>query len=159
MVMQKAVLSNVIKILIVLPLVFSTSCRKSSGGEGEVPPSDTGGSGMTTNMDQAPNQEISSSVIFDFLWKPQSERNGLLVVLVNPANVQVRVAGAISEDLLDSGPSNGRGTTARGRFSGCAYGTNVTVEFFDARNRKILIADGRESVTIPNGCDRVEFRL
>lgn len=104
-----------------------------------------------------PVQGVSSERIFNFLWKPESERNGLLVILVNPRDVTIRVTGSISETLANSGASNGRGTTARSSFSGCAFGNNVVVEFFDGAGRRILVRDGSRSVRIPSGCDRFEF--
>lgn len=105
-----------------------------------------------------PVQEpVSSKVIDDFLWKPEAERDGKLVVLVNPSNVTVLVNG--SETLNNTGPSNGRGTTARASRSGCAYGNNVRVEFFDSDGRRIRVQDGRDYVTVPSGCSRYEFVL
>jgi hypothetical protein len=106
-----------------------------------------------------PVEEISSSVITSFLWKPESERNGNLVVLVNPFNVTVRVTGAITETLVNTGPSNGRGTTARANRPGCAYGSNVKVEFFDSQDRRILINNGNDSITVPSGCSRVDTQF
>jgi len=103
---------------------------------------------------------VSSKVINWFLWKPVSESNGAIAILVNPTDVLVRVEGAITQDLNDTGPSNGRGTTARGTASGCSFGSNVKVTFRDANDGSdILLSDGRTEVIIPNGCDRVEFRL
>jgi len=105
-------------------------------------------------------KDISNLVIRNFLWKPRSERDGKLTVLVNPTNVRIEVTGAISETLINSGPSNGRGTTGRSTVNqGCNYGANISVEFFDSVGRRILVADGRTSVTIPNGCNRLEFVL
>ncbi len=97
-------------------------------------------------------------IIRDFLWKPVSESNGNLVVLVNPTNVRVEVSGARSETLRNQGPSNGRGTTARASAPGCAYGSNVVVRFFDSSGQAIPIISGGTTITIPNGCSRVEFR-
>ncbi|MCB0335456.1 MAG: hypothetical protein KDD62_04100, partial [Bdellovibrionales bacterium] len=98
--------------------------------------------------------------INDFIWKPASERNGLLVVLVNPVNTRIVVTGTtMSETLLDSGPSNGRGTTGRSTFSGASFGNGVKVEFFDSTGARILVADGRRWVDIPIGAHRLEFKF
>lgn len=121
--------------------------------------SDTSGSSSSTASSGPSASSVSSQHISDFLWKPASERNGNLVVLVNPSRVEIVVTGSISESLDDSGPSNGRGTTGRSNFSGCSFGDNITVEFFDTSGRRILVADGRSAVRIPRGCDRFEFRL
>ena len=110
-------------------------------------------------LEDEDDQEFSDDEIDDFLWKPSSERDGKLVVLINPTDVRVEVSGDVSETLTDFGPSNGRGTTARSDFSGCDFGKNVTVEFYDSLDRQILIADGRTKVTISDGCDRKEFKL
>jgi hypothetical protein len=101
-------------------------------------------------------EEPSAFVIDDFLWKPAAERDGNLVVLVNPFAARVVVNGTT---LTDFGPSNGRGTTARANKPGCAFGNNVTVEVFDFQDRRIFTADGKPSVTVPRGCDRYEFTL
>ena len=97
-------------------------------------------------------------IIRDFLWKPVSEADGRLAVLVNPTNVRIVVTGAITETLRHQGPSNGRGTTARGSAPGCAYGANVVVQFFDSSGNAIPVITGGTSVTIANGCSRFEFR-
>lgn len=107
--------------------------------------------------DALPVQElVSSTRIRSFLWKPVSERDGNLVILVNPFNVDVLVNGEL---LTNFGASNGRGTTARANRSGAGFGSNITVEFFDSSGRRILLNDGRESVTIPSGGSRVEFNI
>ena len=93
-----------------------------------------------------------------FLWKPHSEGDGNLVVLVDPPGIRVEVFGSISETLRDFGPSNGRGTTARGSFPGCAYGTGIRVQFYRGSQRVSFI-DGQGTVFIPDGCSRVEFNL
>ena len=111
-------------------------------------------------IDEDEDEQIyDDSVIDDFLWKPVSESNGNLVVLVNPRNVQVRVIGAITENLVNTGASNGRGTTARASRSGCSYGRNIKVEFYSSSGEKIALKNGEKSVHISNGCDRVEFKL
>ena len=100
-------------------------------------------------------EHFSSKVIRSFLWKPVSERDGRVVVLVNSSRVTVRVTGAVTETFTDFGPSNGRGTTARGNRAGCGYG-RATVEFFDSSGRRTLLNNGQRSVTVPNGCDRLD---
>ena len=90
----------------------------------------------------------------NFLWKPQSERDGRLVVLLNPGGATIIANG---ETLTPSGASNGRGTTARGTRSGCGYGANVRVQAFDRNGRVLLFPGGAREFIIPNGCDRVEF--
>ena len=92
--------------------------------------------------------------VSNFLWKPVSERDGRLVVLLNPGRASVTANG---ETLTPSGPSNGRGTTVRGNRPGCAYGTNIRIEAFDSRGRVLLFPGDATSFTIDNGCNRVEF--
>ena len=113
--------------------------------------SQSGGIGIATGNDGV------GRVISDFLWKPESERDGNLVILVDPQGVRIVVTGRISEELTDFGPSNGRGTTARAVHSGCDFGSNVTVEFFSRSGTRMSVSDGRSSVNIPNGCNRLEF--
>ena len=98
-------------------------------------------------------EDVSFLTIGRFLWKPVSERDGSLVVLVDAFNVQVVVNG---ETLTDFGPSNGFGTTARASRSGAAFGGNITVEFFDLEGRRVLLNNGNSTITIPNGSQRVE---
>lgn len=103
------------------------------------------------------NEPVSPFTFSRFIWKPVSERDGSLVVLIDPSGATPIVRGAITETLVDFGPSNGFGTTARGSKSGCSYGNNITVEFFDFAGRRIRRSNGDESVTVPAGCDRFEF--
>ncbi len=114
------------------------------------PPSNNGGGDEFVGGDE--------NIISNFLWKPVSESNGNLVVLVNPLNVRIVVEGSITETLVDRGPSNGRGTTARGNRSGCSYGNNVVVTFYNSSGELIPVAGGGTSVTVARGCDRYEFR-
>lgn len=144
------------RLLLIFAVLTSSlflGCTDSGSGN------DGGSSTPTPTATPDDSEEISSQVIDDFLWKPQSERNGNLVVLVNPSNVRIDVTGVISETLTDSGPSNGRGTTGRSIFSGFQFGDNVRVEFFDSNNRRIRVANGDDFVTIPQGRDRFEFKL
>ena len=115
-------------------------------------------SGVDTTTDISATG-ASPLVIRQFLWKPISERDGNLVILVDPVAVRVVVTGARSEEGGDTGPSNDRGTTSRFQAPGSSFGSSVLVEFFDSQGRRVFIADGRESVRVPNGADRLEFRL
>ena len=98
--------------------------------------------------------EQVGTAISNFLWKPESERDGRLVVLLNPGGATIVANG---ETLTPSGSSNGRGTTARGTRSGCGYGANVRVQAFDRQGRVLLFPGGAREFIIQNGCDRVEF--
>ncbi len=101
---------------------------------------------------------ISTSRITSFIWKPESDSTGKLVVLVNPRNVRIEVQGDISETLKDFGPSNGKGTTARANHTGCDFGDNVILEFFEAATgKRILSRTGKTALLVPDGCERVEF--
>src|SRR5687768_1437845 len=44
-------------------------------------------------------QIYSNLVIDDFLWKPESESDGNVAVLVNPFNISAEVTGDVSENL------------------------------------------------------------
>ncbi len=97
----------------------------------------------------APTETISN-----FLWKPVSERDGNLAVLLNPGNATVVVNGVT---LTDTGGSNGRGTTARANRSGGSFGSNITVQVFDELGRALVFPNGNRSYIIVNGSSRVEF--
>ena len=98
----------------------------------------------------------SGLAVRNFIWKPVSERDGNLVVLVDEFGITVLVNGA---PLIDFGPSNSRGTTARADRPGGAFGSNITVTFRDSDGRTVVLANGEPSVVIPNGSQRVEFVL
>jgi len=134
-------------------LILAASMLAGCGGGGsdDSPPQET------TPAATPPAEQISPHVIHSFLWKPQSHNDGRLVVLVDPENVRAEVTGAISETLVNTGASNGRGSTLRGSFGGCSYGNEVKIEFFDGQGRRIKLADGRDSVTVAQGCVRYEF--
>lgn len=127
------------------------------------PPSTGGGSGggHDENTGFPPQDGYYENLIRNFLWKPTSESNGNLVILVNPLNVRIVVEGNATETLRNIGESNGRGTTARANRSGCAFGSNVRVTFFNAQNQPIPVSGNSPdgfSVIVPNGCNRMEFR-
>jgi len=98
---------------------------------------------------------ITGATVTNFLWKPVSERDGNLAILLSPARASIFANG---ESLVDFGPSNGRGTTGRANKPGCAFGANVIVEAFDSQGRPLVFPDGATSYTIANGCSRVEFQ-
>lgn len=111
---------------------------------------------LTPCYAQIESEAISPKRITDFLWKPVSESNHNLAVLVDPPQIAVVVTGAVSETLINTGPSNGRGTTARSAsHPGARFGTNVLVEFFDENGKRVLLNNGERSITIANGRDRV----
>lgn len=103
--------------------------------------------------DNAPDRPTAGDVT-RFIWKPQAERDGRLVVLADPFGAVVFVNGI---ELADSGPSNGFGTTARGNQQGCGFGNNARVEIFNRRTGNQYTIRGENSLTIPNGCNRLEF--
>ena len=121
-------------------------------------PTDGCGSELLTGCYDSiePIQMFSDRVVSSFLWKPVAERDGNLVVLVDEFNLTVVVEGAISTTLVDFGPSNGRGTTARANVPGSAFGSNITVRFFDEEGLPVLLRNGNETVTVPNGAQRLE---
>lgn len=89
-----------------------------------------------------------------FLWKPVSERDGNLVILLQPFGATVSVNG---QRLENFGPSNGRGTTARANRPGCAFGRDVTVTAVGIDGERLTFPNGRREVIISNGCNRVEM--
>lgn len=108
-------------------------------------------------QDNSAAESSEDSEILSFVWKPESESDGNLVVLINPLDATVRVTGSISETLVNSGASNGFGTTARGTLSGCDYGQGVIVEFFSSEGKQLRTSGGNLSITIPDGCNRYEL--
>jgi hypothetical protein len=96
----------------------------------------------------------TGATISRFLWKPVSERDGRLVVLISPSASTIIAGGEV---LNLTGGSNGFSQTGRGTRAGCGYGANVTVEARDSQGRTLVWPDGSLSFNIPNGCDRVEF--
>ena len=102
---------------------------------------------------QESNAPVGAS-ISNFIWKPKSERDGNLVVLLNPGSATVVVNG---ETLVNSGASNGRGTTARSLKPGAAFGTNIEVEVFDSQGNNLRFPGGATVFIIPDGAQRVEF--
>ena len=93
-------------------------------------------------------------MVSNFLWKPEADKDGKLVVLLNPYDATIYVNG---EKLENTGPSNGRGTTARGKKPGCQYG-RATVKVVEDTGLAVKFPDGNLSYTIANGCKRVEFK-
>ena len=97
--------------------------------------------------------------ITDFLWKPAADSSynpGSMVIHAGPCNATVSVNGQV---LRDYGPGNGRCNTSRAFQPGCAFGTNVKVEIVDNDTGLPYTHNGEPFVTVPNGCNRFEFRL
>ena len=93
-------------------------------------------------------------VLTKFLWKPEADKDGKLVVLVSTYNAKVVVNG---ETLNNTGASNGYGSTARGTRNGCAYGANPRVRVYTSKDEIVLFPNGQAEYVIPNGCQRHQF--
>ncbi len=100
-------------------------------------------------VDEGGSNEIAGE-LNSFLWKPQSDSNGLLAVHSGPYNSTVRVNG---ETGTNAGPGNGFGSLARFSKSGCGYGGNVQVEVLNAQGLPYVV-NGQRTITIPSGCNR-----
>ncbi len=95
--------------------------------------------------------------VSDFLWKPSSEsayNPGGLSILLNPCDARVVVNG---QEIREYPTGNGRCVTVRSGNSGCDFGTNIKVEIFDKNTGEIIYFGDSPSLTIANGCERVEY--
>ena len=99
-------------------------------------------------------EEFSSQTIGRVLWKPVSERDGNLVLLVGNANTTAVVNGV---ELVNEGFSNGYGSTLRSNRSGASFGGNIEVKFYNRDGLRLRLADGSDSLIVPNGGSRVEL--
>lgn len=134
----------------------STNCSLS--GQNNVQVCGNSDSTITATQEQPSAESEGGSTVSRFVWKPASESDGNLAVLVNPEGIDILVSGAIAENLTDSGPSNGYGTTGRGSLPGCDYGENITVQFF--KDGKLVETEsGATSILVEDGCSRAEVVL
>lgn len=105
-------------------------------------------------LDEAKDdKQTSSNVSCGFLWKPESDKDGNLAVLVDECSVKVLVNG---EELEQAGAGNARCTTVRGSKPGCAYG-QATVEIFDEFTGLPYVFQNGETKLQLNGCQRFEL--
>lgn len=100
-----------------------------------------------------PEPTPAGNTISNFLWDPTGN-DGNLVVYLNPANAQVVVN---NDPFVNTGPSNGRQTTARTNKPGCAFGVGVQVQVFDSAGDLLQFPGGSTIFTITDGCERLEF--
>lgn len=113
-------------------------------------------SGATTTSSSPSSSPSSASVGGGFVWKPVSEGDGNLVVLL-PASLRGRVSGAAITKggaVIERGRFAGdthNGGRPHYRFSkpGAAYGTGLTLV-------ASLSSGGSQSWSIPNGGQRVQ---
>jgi hypothetical protein len=99
------------------------------------------------------DDQTSSKVGCGFLWKPVSDKDGNLAILVDECSVRVFVNG---QELEQAGAGNARCTTVRGAKPGCAYG-QATVEIFDQfTGLPYVFPNGKTKLSV-NGCSRFEF--
>lgn len=95
-----------------------------------------------------------TSVGGGFVWKPVSESNGNLVVLLPPSlrgrvsGVAITKGGAVLERGHFAGDANGGRPHYRFSMPGAAYGTGLTVV-------ASLTSGGTQSWSIPNGGQRI----
>ena len=83
-----------------------------------------------------------------FLWKPESENNGLLVILL-PSSYSSSCSVAVNGEAGDYvGRANGDRPHYRFNYEGAHYGDNVTVT--------ATCPDGTHTWLVPNGADRYE---
>ncbi len=105
------------------------------------------------NSDSGSTSSVSSSGN-GFLWKPISEGDGNLVILV--PNSKVKIVTVNGERGRSTGASNGRAGTFRFSKPGCSYGSSAKVRGFTSNAVATpLTSDGRTRLTI-NGCSRFE---
>lgn len=90
-----------------------------------------------------------------FLWKPVSERDGKLAVLVDLPDVDVVVENNGRREILNNtGASNGYGTTGRSKYTGCDWGKHARLSF-EKNGQVIPIFDSRQPyVSVDDGCYR-----
>lgn len=93
-----------------------------------------------------------AGVMSEFLWKPFSERDGNLVILLSPSATQVLVNGT---PLTNDGPSNGYSSTYRAGKSGCAFGRS-TIRVMGSGG-VLAFPNGAREFVIEDGCQRVEM--
>lgn len=98
---------------------------------------------------------IGNQVVSNFLWKPVSDKDGKLTVLLNPGSVDVYVG---SEKLYHSGSGNGRATIVRGNKPGCNYPAPIRVKVLEHNGKLVAFPGGKSYYEIPNGCKRTEFK-
>ena len=98
---------------------------------------------------------IGDQVVSNFLWKPVSDKDGKLTVLLNPGGVDVYVG---NEKLSHSGSGNGRATIVRGNKQGCNYPAPIRVKVIDSNGKLVAFPGGKAYYDIPNGCKRTEFK-
>ena len=100
------------------------------------------------------NQQFSSDTVNRVLWKPVSERDGNLVLLVGNTNITTVVNG---QDLENTGAGNGFGSQNRANIPGGAFGGNITVNFLNSQGQRLRLGNGDDPLIIPNGAERLEL--
>jgi hypothetical protein len=97
----------------------------------------------------------SAGEIHKFLWKPLSDTKGDVAVIHElHCNTIAYING---QEFRYAGSGNGRCGTFVGTKPGCAYGTNIKIEFIDKDTGKAYFHKGQPYVIVPNGCARFEF--
>lgn len=91
----------------------------------------------------------------DFLWKPQSDHHPGMVIHEVHCNTIVLVNG---KEFKYAGAGNGRCGTFRDSRPGCSFGSNIKVQVLDKNTGRPYTYKGQSYVTIPNGCNRFEFK-
>lgn len=84
-----------------------------------------------------------------FLWKPESDRDGLLAIHTTPGDTKVVVDG---ETGANFGPGNGFGNLARFLKIGCEY-EKPKIQVFDAAGVPYTVG-GKTTFTVPDPCEQ-----
>jgi hypothetical protein len=103
----------------------------------------------------------STRTIDRFLWKPEGEHTGKIVILVDKEDVQGVIVSSKGSERLDPpyrGDVDWAGSIMRGNQPGCWYGKNIKVEFLDKQQGEKLMktALGAEFKGVADGCKRQE---
>lgn len=97
---------------------------------------------------------VAGQLACGFLWKPESDKDGNLAVLVDECDVDVYANG---EKLSQAGSGNGRCTTTRSGKPGCSYGGRATVKVIEQKSGLPYVFPNGATELVLDGCRRVEF--
>lgn len=107
---------------------------------------------------EPPPSPYSTRIISRFLWKPEGEHTKKIVILVDPEDIRAVIKGSKGEErLAEPYPTNGYGSTIRGKQPGCWYGKDIKVYFYDKQqgDKPVKTKMGADFKGVDNGCKRI----